>query len=218
MELLPGMNLAELVKRFGPLPPSRAVHFLRQACAALQEAHGLGLVHRDIKPGNIFAAQRGGVWDVTKLLDFGLVRETNVEANPNLTGVNTIAGTPHYMSPEQAASYRDADARSDIYSLGATAYYLLTGQPPFDDESAIKMLIAHANETPKRLSQTREDVPEDLDFVVLRCLEKLAEDRYQSAAALEQALNECDCGKWSYEQAELWWQQHSTKASADRIS
>ena len=208
MELLPGMNLAQMVKRFGPLPPSRAVHFLRQACAALQEAHDLGLVHRDIKPGNLFAAQRGGVWDVTKLLDFGLVRETNVEANPHLTGVNMIAGTPHYMAPEQAAAYRTADARSDIYSLGASGYFLLTGRPPFDGESALKILIAHANEKPTLPSQIRADIPEDLGAVILRCLEKLQENRFQSAADLARALDECDCGKWTDEEADLWWQEN----------
>ena len=118
MEYLPGMNLGELVERFGPLPPARVIYLLRQACDGLAEAHAAGLVHRDIKPGNIFAAQRGGVYDVTKLLDFGLVKPVMDDEPVHLTAEGTITGSPLFMSPEQAIGDAKPDPRSDIYSLG----------------------------------------------------------------------------------------------------
>ena len=119
MEYLPGLTLEELVKRHGPLPPARAIHFLRQVCGALEEAHAVGLIHRDIKPGNVIVCERGGVHDVAKLLDFGLVLSPVSEADgEKLTQDGAIAGTPAYMSPEQAGGQDDVDARSDIYSLG----------------------------------------------------------------------------------------------------
>ena len=132
MEYLPGLSLAELVERHGPLPPARVVYLLRQVCQALRKAHAAGLIHRDIKPSNIFAARRGGMDDVAKLLDFGLVRPAESNRSPHLSDEGQILGTPLFMSPEQATGGRELDERSDIYSLGAVAYYVLTGRPPFD--------------------------------------------------------------------------------------
>ncbi len=146
MEYLPGMSLGDLVERYGPLPPGRAVYLLRQVALALQEAHEAGLIHRDIKPSNIFAARRGGMDDVAKLLDFGLVLPAATASSPRTTDEWQILGTPLYMSPEQATNSRPLDARSDIYSLGAVAYYLLTGKPPFDAASATVAIIAHARD------------------------------------------------------------------------
>ena len=146
MEYLPGMSLGDLVERYGPLPPGRAVYLLRQVALALQEAHEAGLIHRDIKPSNIFAARRGGMDDVAKLLDFGLVRPAATASSPRTSDEGQILGTPLYMSPEQATNSRPLDARSDIYSLGAVAYYLLTGRPPFDAATAIEAIIAHARD------------------------------------------------------------------------
>jgi len=209
MEYLPGMNLAELVRRFGALPPARALHLVRQACDALQEAHQMGLIHRDLKPANIFAASRGGVFDVAKLLDFGLAKPLMDVDGAQLTQDGTITGSPLYMSPEQATGDREPDARSDIYSLGAVLYCLLTGRPPFSDEKPLKVLIAHAHEPPRPPSQLNANVPDDLEMIVLRCLAKVPEDRYQSAAELAAALDEClDCGKWTREEARRWWQEH----------
>src|SRR5260370_20752200 len=132
MEYLPGLNLEQLVKRHGPLPPERAVHLLRQTCGALQEAHAAGLIHRDIKPSNIITCERGGQHDVAKLLDFGLVLSHGLGGDvAGLTQEGAIAGTPAYMSPQQADAKQDLDARSAIYSVCAVAHFLLTGQPPF---------------------------------------------------------------------------------------
>src|SRR5262249_2126445 len=116
MEYLPGLDLHELVERTGPLPPGRAVHLLRQICAALREAHAVGLFHRDIKPSNIIVCERGGIPDVAKLLDFGLVQAIDPDSQKEkLTQEGTVAGTPAYMSPEQASGRDPVDARSDIY-------------------------------------------------------------------------------------------------------
>ena len=140
------MSLGEIIERFGPMPPERVIHLLRQACDALAEAHDAGLVHRDIKPGNIFAAKRGGVYDVAKLLDFGLVKPLMEEEPIHLTAEGTITGSPLFMSPEQALGEANPDGRSDIYSLGAVGYYLLTGHPPFEGDAALKVIFAHAHD------------------------------------------------------------------------
>ena len=207
MEFLPGLSLAELVRRHGPLPPERVVHLLRQTCDALREAHGLGLIHRDIKPGNIFAAERGGVHDVAKLLDFGLVKPLAENQNTQLTQDGAITGSPLYMSPEQAMDDKSPDARSDIYSLGAVAYFLLTGQPPFDGDRALKILFAHAQQEPVPPSRLNSDIPQDLEQVVLRCLAKQPGHRYPDATSLKQALSECEVSsRWGDAEASAWWQ------------
>ena len=172
MEYLPGLNLGELVQRHGPLPPGRAVYLLRQVCGALREAHAAGLIHRDIKPSNIFAARRGGMDDVAKLLDFGLVLPATTSRSAHLSDEGTILGSPLFMSPEQVMGGHEIDARSDIYSLGAVAYYLLTGRPPFGDGGAIGVMIAHARDPVVPASEVGPGLPEDLDRVVLRCLSK----------------------------------------------
>src|SRR5262249_10388882 len=146
MEFLPGMNLSQLVQGYGPVTAARAIHLIRQVCNALSEAHEQNLVHRDIKPANIFAAIRGGRYDVAKLLDFGLAKPLLEATSAQLTQRGAITGSPLYMSPEQATGDRDPDARSDIYSLGSVLYFLVTGRPPFDDEQPMKVLIAHAHD------------------------------------------------------------------------
>ena len=146
MEYLRGLSLAELVERHGPLPPERAVYLLRQVCGALREAHAAGLIHRDLKPSNIFAARRGGMEDVAKLLDFGLVRPAPTAGAAHLSAEGQIVGTPLFMSPEQARGAHELDERSDIYSLGAVAFYLLTGRPPFEGDDGITVMIAHARD------------------------------------------------------------------------
>jgi len=211
MEFLPGLSLEDLVKRSGPLPPERAVHFLRQVCKALCEAHGKGLIHRDIKPANIFAAERGGVYDVAKLLDFGLVREqAAAPADVALTQPGTFSGSPLYMCPEQVTSYHHLDARSDIYSLGAVAYYLVTGRPPFVAGNPWEVIAAHARDAIVPPTDLNPAVPPDLELVIIRCLAKKPANRFPDVESLEKALASCECAdKWSEEQAAAWWRQRA---------
>jgi hypothetical protein len=209
MEYLPGMNLEDLVEQHGPMPPERAVHFLRQVCQALREAHSIGLIHRDIKPSNIFACERGKVYDVAKLLDFGLVKGMGMgNDGVKLTHEGAFTGSPAFMSPEQAAG-QQLDARSDIYNVGAVAYFLITGELLFNRTSALQMLHAHAYEPLVPNQQFQQIVPADLQRVILRCLEKDPDRRYQDATTVDKALAACACaGQWSQEHAEGWWRQH----------
>ncbi len=209
MEYLPGLTLQQLVREHGALLPERAVHFLRQACSALREAHGLGLIHRDIKPSNMIVCQLGGVPDVLKLLDFGLVQVSSPsDRRRKSTGPVQIAGTPLYLSPEQAAGRRDLDARTDIYSLGAVAYFLLAGRPPFEGRSAIELLTAHREQPVPPLHAPGGQIPTDLEAVITRCLEKDPAKRFPDAASLEQALAACHCARlWNETEALVWWQE-----------
>lgn len=192
MEYLPGKNLEELVAETGPLSPDRVVHLLRQVCGALREAHAAGLIHRDIKPSNVIVCERGGITDVAKLLDFGIVDAPSGGPEGDLTGLGQLVGTPLYMSAEQAAGL-PLDARSDLYSLGATAYFLLTGRSPFARATNNLVIVAHLRDdvTPPHL--VHSGIPADLSEVIVRCLEKDPAKRYPDAAALDKALAACAC-------------------------
>jgi len=213
MEYLPGLTLQDMVERHGPLSPGRAVFFLRQICAALREAHAIGLIHRDIKPGNIIACQRGGVHDVAKLLDFGLVASHGLAKalGPDagkLTVQGSILGSPPYMSPEQALGKSSVDARTDVYSLGGLAYYLLTGQAPFARETAMETLMAHVHEKVAPMTDLRPELPLDLQDVVLRCLSKEPDKRFPDVESLDRALADCDCAdQWDGDRAADWWKR-----------
>jgi serine/threonine-protein kinase len=208
MEYLPGMSFDQIVDMHGPLPAERVIHLLAQACDALDEAHSQGMIHRDIKPGNLFAAKRGGAYDVTKVLDFGLVRSLDQENDQRLTQDGMVTGSPLYMSPEQARGDQ-IDGRSDIYALGCVAYFLLTGRPVFDETRPIKLVLAHAQQPVVMPSLLRSDIPSDLESIVLRCLEKLPEDRFPDVSALREALLECRAARqWTRDAALDWWQSH----------
>ena len=208
MEFLPGHNLGELVEGHGSLPPARIVHLMRQICDALAEAHQQGLIHRDIKPANIYCAYRGGKFDVAKLLDFGLAKPTVETDNDDvaLTQEGAITGSPLFMSPEQATGSGELDARSDIYSLGAVMYFMATGQPPFMYKQPLKVMVAHASETPKPPRELNPDVPIELEEIILRCLEKQPEDRVQDTGSLRQMLEDISLtDQWSSSIAADWW-------------
>ncbi|MEO2044973.1 MAG: serine/threonine-protein kinase [Pirellulales bacterium] len=212
MEFLPGHIFGELIGLTGPLPTARIVYLMRQVCEALKEAHEQGLIHRDIKPANVFCAIRGGLYDVAKLLDFGLAKPllSSIENEDlSLTQEGSITGSPLYMSPEQAAGENEVDTRSDIYSLGAVMYFLATGKPPFDYSNPLRVMAAHAGEIPKNPSERDTDISEKLSQVILRCLEKRPPDRFPSAQSLHDALGQIPLEtRWSSEQAAQWWNCH----------
>ncbi|WP_165227225.1 serine/threonine-protein kinase [Aquisphaera insulae] len=218
MEYLPGLSLQELVEQHGPLPPARVIYILSQACEALREAHLCGLIHRDIKPPNIFAAYRGARYDVAKLLDFGLVKPTKGEDSTLLTREGMVTGSPLYMAPEQITKSRIPDARTDLYAVGAVAYFCLTGQPPFVDSDSMAVMISQVKDPVVPPSRFREGIPTDLERVVLRCLEKEPADRYQDAESLSAALLACrDAPGWSAMQAEAWWLANHPLDDPERV-
>jgi len=188
MEYLDGPTLEELVKASGPLTASRVVHLLRQLCGALAEAHAAGLVHRDLKPGNVIVATLGGQQDVAKLLDFGLVHDSSADTDHRLTQMGMVLGTPAYMCPEQATGESAVDARGDIYSLGAVAFFALTGRPPFQAKTAGQLLAAHRSTPPPRITEVCPDAPADLAAIIARCLSKDPADRFQSMVDVVRTL------------------------------
>ena len=209
MELLEGINLDDLVKRYGPQPEGRVIHLLKQIAGSLAEAHQLGVIHRDVKPANIFLTHRGGVYDFVKLLDFGLVKAVDGREQASLTSTNSMAGTPMYLSPEGINHPDAVDGRSDLYALGAVAYYLLTGTTVFDGESIIEICMKHVQEQPQSLSERLgKPVSADLEQIVMQCLEKDPEKRPQSAYEVILELSKCQSdGKWSIQDASQWWDQ-----------
>jgi serine/threonine-protein kinase len=215
MEFLPGMSLADLVQQFGPLSPGRLIYLMRQTCAGLAEAHALGLIHRDLKPANIYVTNRGGEFDVAKVLDFGLVKLTQEPGAAELTTDQTVSGTPLFMSPEQATGDPTLDARADLYALGAICYYAITGRPPFVGDNPMAVMIAHARDPVVPPSQIRPDVPADLEAVILCCLAKRASDRYADVKAMGRALAACAAARdWDGDQAERWWTEAQAETAA----
>jgi eukaryotic-like serine/threonine-protein kinase len=205
MEYVEGLNLGELVQRYGPLDPGRVVYLLRQACAALAEAHSAGLIHRDIKPGNLMVTQQSGLFDVLKILDFGLVQHVGPpDGDEKLTQSGLVMGTPGYMSPEQATGV--ADVRSDIYSLGAVGYFLVSGHTPFGGRG-IQQIVTSLTQEPTPLRELRPNVPAGLEVVIHRCLRRNPDERFANMPLLDRALSDCACAAtWNSQQAAAWWQ------------
>ncbi len=208
MEFLSGINLDTLVVRYGPQPEGRVIHILRQVCGSLAEAHEICLVHRDIKPANIVLGCRGGESDVAKVLDFGLVKAIDAKKESSLTSAGAVIGTPLYMSPEAVESPDRVDGRSDIYSLAAVGYFLLTGTPPFEGKSIIEICMHHSRTPPQRPSdRLRRPVSADLEAVLLKGLAKNPHDRFQTAREFAEALAACaSAADWDSRKADNWWQ------------
>lgn len=216
MELVDGTDLERLVATTGPQEQARVRHILLQVAAALVQAHGVGLIHRDIKPANIMLTlphSYGGANDLVKLLDFGLVKEIETGDAPQLTQRNTITGTPQYLSPEAIRSSEAVDARSDLYAVGAVAYYLLTGRPVFEGPSVVEVCSQHLHTPPDPIRQHRTlSLSPALERVVLDCLAKSPDDRPASARVLEERLLACvDTGTWSASDALGWWQSYRAR-------
>ncbi len=185
MEYVAGTSLAELVAKKGPLSVPYACHYIHQAALGLQHAFEQGMVHRDIKPHNLMVNARGQV----KVLDFGLARmRSERRVGGGLTQADAFMGTPEYVSPEQATDARSADTRADIYSLGCTLFFLLTGRPPFQSDTAVKLIMAHIEKEAPSLQQVRPDVPAKLSAVVARMLAKDPAQRFQTPVEVAQAL------------------------------
>jgi len=211
MELLEGLDLESLVKRFGPVPAERAVHLLLQACDSLADAHSVGLVHRDIKPANICTCRKGLRDDFVKVLDFGLVKSAwRGEEETRLTLEGVAGGTPAYMAPEVAMGGREIDARVDIYALGCVGYWLVTGHMVFRGETAMQMALHHVQTVPVPPSKRTElSIPESLDRLILSCLEKEPGKRPPTAEDLARRLASCKLdAPWTPERAKSWWEAH----------
>jgi serine/threonine-protein kinase len=212
MELLEGASLQEIVDVDGPQPAERVIHLLQQAAGSLAEAHDAGLIHRDIKPGNILVVDRGGIADLVKVVDFGLVKDvrTDLTTDPTLTSAESITGTPLYMAPETITAPQALDARADIYALGAVGYWLLTGTHVFRANTVMEVLAHHLHSVPERPSaRLNAQVDSDLEKVLLACLAKRPDDRPESAHALRDQLRACAAARrWTNQRASQWWSAH----------
>jgi serine/threonine protein kinase len=205
MEYLDGVTLDDLVREDGAQSPARVVHILLQVCGSLAEAHAHGLVHRDIKPANLMLSERLDEQDVMKVLDFGLVKDTTPSAMAS--SANAILGTPYFMAPEAILTPEEVDGRTDIYALGATAYYLLCGRHVFEGSNVVEVCSAHLHEPPIPLANRNPRIPQSLDEVILRCLAKKPEDRPQTARELAGLLSACDVPAWARADAAGAWER-----------
>lgn len=211
MEYLNGRTLDQVVRTSGPQPAGRVIHILAQMAGSLAEAHDKGFIHRDVKPSNAILCERGGVYDFIKVVDFGLVMEVTAGEGEESRG-RVLVGTPLYMAPETIGHPGQTSPLSDLYSLGAVAYFLLTGRSVFEGESAAEICSKHLHEQPIAPSvRAGIDLPGDLESLVLKCLEKDPAARPDGAAALCRALLACrDAGSWSQEDARAWWRDYAS--------
>jgi len=210
MELLDGIDLMQVVKKHGPMPYERAVFLVRHTCESLAEAHESGLVHRDLKPNNIMTCKIGGRHDFAKVLDFGLVQQSewsDDEASGRLTVDGAMLGTPAFMPPEMAMGRTEVDARADIYALGCLLYWLIVGRPPFMGETAMATILMHVQEAPPRVSDM-VDVPRELDAIVMGCMQKDPAQRPENAGALLGLLEDVEIRRpWTEARAKKWWEE-----------
>jgi serine/threonine-protein kinase len=218
MEYLDGCDLSRLVEADGPVAPARAIHILKQVCGALGEAHALGLVHRDIKPANIVLTERVDEPDVVKVVDFGLAR--TLERNDADTRAGALLGTPLYLAPEAIKAPDSVDGRSDLYALGAVAYYMLSGRNVFDGNTTVEVLGRHLLEAPVSPSKhLATPLPGDLEALVLACLAKDPAARPATASALLTALLACrDAGRYDRSAAIAWWRERGGALRGRNIS
>ena len=210
MEFLDGIDLDKLGKQFGPQPEGRVICILRQVCGSLAEAHGVGLVHRDMKPANIILNRRGGQYDVVKVLDFGLAKAIDSALDLELTAADSIVGTPLYLAPEGVERPDELDARSDLYAVGAIGYYLLTAKPLFELRNLREVLLHQVKTMPPKPSERLgRPIRSELEDIIMQCLAKEPDCRPQSARDLEGALASCPGAEtWTRKEAEAWWSRN----------
>lgn len=208
MELLDGATVGDIVEVGGPQSAERVRHILAACAGALAEAHSIGLIHRDVKPGNIMLCSQGGESDVPKVLDFGLVKQLGADVSSSLSASTAVVGTPLYLSPEAVISAESLDGRADIYALGAVGYYLLTGQHVFDGGNVIEVCMKHVNEVPMPPSERLgAPVHPGLEALVLHCLKKSPDDRPQTAKELRDALVALEgLPRWD---GTWWWDEYA---------
>jgi serine/threonine-protein kinase len=216
MELLEGIDLQSMVEKHGPLHPGRVRNILIQVCESLEEAHRLGMVHRDIKPRNIFVSKLGWQHDFAKVLDFGLVKTKLREDESLMTMDGAATGTPAYMAPEVALGGTKVDGRTDIYGLGCVAYFMLTGTLVFNENTPTATALAHVQKTPVPPSERTElPIPAGLEAVILQCLEKDPENRPRSAQDLARKLEALsDVPRFFRDMAATWWETNLPVTSA----
>ena len=208
MEYLPGLPLDQVIRGDGAQPERRVVHLVKQICASLAEAHRTGLVHRDVKPANVVLCERGGIYDVVKVLDFGLVKEFASGDTAGVTGTGLVVGTPLYMAPESAAGSGHVGPGSDVYAVGAIAYALVTGHQVFTGNSGVEIIGHHLHSAPVAPSERLgRAIDPFLERLILSCLAKRPEDRPADAGALLEAIEEGWTGAaWTQREAREWWE------------
>jgi tRNA A-37 threonylcarbamoyl transferase component Bud32 len=215
MEYLQGITLAQLSELSGPVTVARVIYILRHVCYSLEEAHDIGLIHRDIKPMNIMLCARGGQFDAVKVLDFGLAKEIATK-NTDLTVNQGIIGTPVYIAPERLEGKDGLDVRSDIYSLGSVAYNLLTGQDVFIAPTAVEVcyqVMKSAPEPPS--SRLGQALPQPLEHLVLACLAKNPAERPATVREIIRVLEDLqEEQEWEQEQAQRWWSDNNERIAA----
>jgi len=215
MEYLEGETLDRIVERHGAVPVGRAIHVLRQVCGALHEAHSRSLVHRDIKPQNIMLCHRGAEYDVVKILDFGLVKDVESEHSRDITQFQRVLGTPGYMSPERIRNPADADARSDIYSVGAVGFFLIAGRDVFVTTGQHDLTYQVIHTPAPRLSDIVPGVPRRLDELLGRCLAKERNERPHDVVVVMALLEALAVEyPWSQREAERWWRDNMRMETA----
>jgi eukaryotic-like serine/threonine-protein kinase len=217
MEILDGLDLESLVRRFGPVPAARAAHLLLHACDSLDDAHYAGLIHRDIKPANLYACRRGRQHDFLKVLDFGLVKSSWADStsDPVLSRESAITGTPAYLAPEVVLGEQAIDGRVDIYGLGCVAYWLVAGQRVFEGETPMQLALQHVQAIPVPPSRRGEvEVPRALEDIVMACLEKDPARRPSSARELAERLEATGLASvWTAARAREWWESNLPSAA-----